>query len=62
MKDIVTGTTLETSEERFSNHSAHKTVVNKMRKANLWRSTIAKVTGYRNLLSLDDYDEANEDK
>ena len=60
MKDIVAGTTLETSEKRFSNHSARKTVVNKMKKANLERSAIAKVTGHRNIQSLDDYDEADE--
>ena len=60
MKDIIAGTTLETSEKRFSNHSARKTVVNKMKKANLERSAIAKVTGHRNLQSLDDYDEADE--
>ena len=31
-----------------------------MKKANLERSAIAKVTGHRNLQSLDDYDEADE--
>ena len=31
-----------------------------MKKANLERSDIAKVTGHRNLQSLDDYDEADE--
>ena len=62
MKDIIAGTTLDISEKRFSNHSARKTVINKMRKANLERSPIAKVTGHRNLQSLDDYDEAGEIK
>ena len=42
MKDIIAGTTLETSEKRFSSHSARKTVVNKMKKANLEWSAIAK--------------------
>jgi hypothetical protein len=56
MKCIIAGTTLETSEKRFSNHSARKTVVNK--KSNLERYAIAKVTGHRNIQSLDDYDEA----
>ena len=46
MKDIVAGTALETSEKRFSNHSARKAVVNKIKKANLERSAIAKVTGH----------------
>ena len=60
MKCIIAGTSLETSEKRFSNHSARKTVVNKMKKASLERSAIAKVTGHRNIQSLDDYEEADE--
>lgn len=42
--------------------SARKTLVSKMKKANLERSSIAKVTGHRNIQSLDDYDEADEDE
>ena len=38
------------------------TLVSKMKKANLERSAIAKVTGHRNIQSLDDYDEADEDE
>ena len=52
--------TLESSEKRFSNHSSRKTLVSKMMKANLERSSIAKVTGHRNIQSLDDYDEADK--
>ena len=33
-----------------------------MKKANLERSSIAKVTGHRNIQCLDDYDEADEDE
>ena len=33
-----------------------------MKKANLERSAIAKVTGHRNIQSLDGYDEAHEDE
>ena len=62
MKSIISETTLESSEKRFSNHSARKTLVSKMKKANLERSSIAKVTGHRNIQSLDDYDEADEDE
>ena len=62
MKNIISETTLESSEKRFSNHSARKTLVSKMKKANLERSSIAKVTGHRNIQSLDDYDEADEDE
>ena len=35
MKHIIAGTTQESSEKRFSNHSSRKTVVNKVKKANL---------------------------
>ena len=49
MKKIISGTSLVTSEKRFSNHSARKTVVSKMKKANLQRLAIAKVAGHRNI-------------
>ena len=64
MKNIknISESTLESSEKRFSNHSARKTLVSKLKKANLERSSIAKVTGHRNIQSLDDYDEADEDE
>ena len=62
MKDIISETSLETFKKRFSNHSARKTVVSKMKKANLEMSAIAKVTSHRNIQSLDDYDEADEDE
>ena len=62
MKNIISEITFESSEKRFSNHSARKTLVSKMKKANLERSSIAKVTGHRNIQSLDDYDEADEDE
>ena len=61
IKKITFGTTLESSEKRFSNHSAHKTLVSKM-KANLEKSSIAQVTGHRKIQSLDDYDEADDDE
>ena len=62
MKMIITGTSLENSEKNFTNHSTQKTVVSKLKKANVERSNIAKVTGHRNIQSLDDYDEANTDE
>lgn len=61
MKTIVAGTSLEESEKRFTNHSARKTTVSKLKKANVERSDIVKVTGHRSVQSLDDYDEADED-
>ena len=62
MKNIISGITLEKSEKRFSNQSTRKILVRKMKKANLERSAIAKATGHRNIQSLDDYDEADEDE
>ena len=53
MKSIVADTSLESSD---------KTVVSKLKKANVEQSRIIKVTGHKNIQSLDDYDEANEDE
>ncbi|KAL9983706.1 hypothetical protein ACROYT_G005923 [Oculina patagonica] len=60
MKSIIQGSTLEHSTKRFSNHSARKTVVKKLKSAGLERSSIVKVTGHRNEKSLNDYDESDE--
>ncbi|KAK2548374.1 Uncharacterized protein P5673_031442 [Acropora cervicornis] len=57
MKSIVADTILESSDKKFTNHSARKTVVSKLKKVNLKRSGIVKVTGHKNFQSLDDYDE-----
>ena len=62
MKTTVAGTTLEESHEKFTNHSARKTTVSKLKKANVELSDIVKVTGHRSVQSLDDYDEANEEE
>ena len=56
------GTTLEDSRKTFSNHSARKAVVKKLKIAGLERSSIVKVTGHRNEKSLDDYDEGDENE
>ncbi|KAL9987244.1 hypothetical protein ACROYT_G001519 [Oculina patagonica] len=60
MKSVIEGTSLEDSSKIFSNHSARKTVVKKLKTAGLERSSIVKVTGHRNEKSLDDYDEGDE--
>ena len=62
MKGIVADTSLESAGKKFTNHSARKTLVKKLKKANVERSGIVKVTGHRNTQSLDDYDEAHEDE
>jgi len=62
MKSIVADTILESSDKKFTNHSARKTVVSKLKKANVEWSGIVKVTGHKNIQSLNDYNEANEDE
>ena len=60
MKNIIKNTPLETSSKRLSNHSARKTVVKKLRAANVERQSIIQVTGHANENSLNDYDEGSE--
>ena len=62
MKTLVEGTALETSGKRFTNHSARKTLVGKLKKARVERAGIAKITGHRNIQSIDDYDEGDEEE
>ena len=61
MKSIVADTSLERSDKKFTNHSALGTVVSKLKKANVERSGKSKVTGHKNIQSLDAYDEANKE-
>ena len=60
MKSIVADTILESRDKKFTNHSARKTVVNNLKKANVERSGIVTVTGHKNILLLEGYDEANK--
>ena len=53
---------LEESHKKFTNHSARKTTISKLKKANVERSDIVKVTGHRSVQSLDDYDEADQEE
>ena len=62
MKSIVADSILKSSDKKFTNHSARKTVVSKLKKANVERSGIVKVTGHKNIQSFNDTDEANEDE
>ena len=47
MKTIVAGTNLEESGIMFTNHSARKTTVSKLKKARVEGSDLVKVTGHR---------------
>ena len=58
MKTTVAGTSLQESHKKFTNHSARKTTVSKLKKANVERSDIVK----RSVQSLDGYDEADEEE
>ena len=60
MKNIIKNTPLEVTNKRLSNHSARKTVVKKLRAANVERQSIIQVTGHANETSLNDYDEGSE--
>ena len=62
LKGIVADTILKAPTKKFTNHSARKTVASKLKKASIERSGIVKVTGHKNIQSVDDYDEANEDE
>ena len=62
MKTRIEGTTLEDSWKTFTNQSARKTVVKKLKTAGLEGSSIVKVMGHRNKKSLDDYDEGDENE
>ena len=54
MKNIICSTSLETSNKKFSNWSIHKTVIGRLKKENLVRSGIGKITSDKNIESLDD--------
>ena len=62
MKNIIKNTPLEKTNKRLSNHSARKTVVKKLRAANVERQSIIQVTGHANEMSLNDYDEGSENE
>ena len=57
MKNIIKNTPLETSSRGLRNHSDRKTVVKKLRAANVERQSIIQVTGHANEKSLNDFDE-----
>ena len=48
--------------KKFTNHGARKTTVSILKKANIVRSDIAKVTGHRSINFLNAYDEADEEE
>ena len=59
MRNIIKNSKVE-STKKLTNHSARKTLVKKLRTANVERQSIIQVTGHASEKSLDDYDEGNE--
>ncbi|XP_031553784.1 uncharacterized protein KIAA1958-like, partial [Actinia tenebrosa] len=62
IKAIIEGTSMADSGKRLTNHSARKTVVKKLRAANVERQSIIQITGHASEQSLQDYDEGNEEE
>ena len=63
MKVSVAGTSLKESGKKFTNHSARKTTVSKLKKAEIVSSElIAKFSGHRGINFLNDYDEVDEEE
>ena len=62
MKNIIKNTPLETSSRGLRNHSDRKTVVKKLRAANVERQSIFQMTGHANEKSPNNYDDGSEKK
>ena len=61
-KQSVAGTSLEERGKKFTSHIARKITVSNLKIAYIVRSNIVKVTGRRSVISLDDYNEADEEQ
>ena len=61
-KQSVAGTSLEERGKKFTNHIARKITVSNLKIAYIVRSNIVKVTGRRSVISLDHYNEADEEQ
>ena len=60
MKNIVKSTPVALSGKKLTNHSARKTLVKKLRTANVERQSIIQVTGHASEQSLQDYNKGTE--
>ena len=59
---MVSNSPLNNSGKKLTNHSARRTVINKMRRNNIPKSDIIAVTGHRTEAGLDAYDSGDEDQ
>ena len=62
MKNMVKNSPLNNSTKKLTNHSARRTVINKMRRNNIPKSDIIAVTGHRTEAGLDAYDSGDEEQ
>ena len=62
MQSIVQNTSVAASGKRLANHSARKTVVKKLRAANVEKQSIIQVTGHATEQSHQNYNEGNEEE
>jgi len=62
MKNMVRNSPLTNSTKKLTNHSARRTVINKMRRNNIPKSDIIAVTGHRTEAGLDAYDSGDEEQ
>ena len=60
MKSIIKDTILEKNGLNYTNHSGRKTVVKKLKQANVPESSIIKLTGHTTEKGLRSYDPGNE--
>ena len=60
MKSTVTNTAVVSTGKKLTNYSARKTLVTKLRAANVERQSIIQITGHASQQSLQDYDKGSE--
>ena len=60
MKEIISETELENFGKRLTNHSGRKTLVKKLKEAEVPESSIIKVTGHKSTEGLKNYDPADQ--
>ena len=60
MKEIISGTPLENSGKKLTNHSGRKTLVKKMKQASIPETSIIKVTGHKSTTGLKSYDPGDQ--
>ena len=62
MKSLVSGTIIENSGKRITNHSGRKTAVKKLKQSKIPESSIIKLTGHKSTAGLKSYDPEDEDE